>query len=230
DGTELDMTKDKNSEKALPMWENGTPTKLRDCGKACEITTGGRTKEAGYSPLKHRSTGSQGNEISTNVHLAGDDLGYKKTVQEHIRDAMYDKDPSKYGNEKPEVEKAMADYRALDKAKRNEFDEEYQLNRYARPELGEGIMGSNMGYDPDNPKTKYNASTGNWENVPWYNYHFATNVMEDGTDYIALEGLVKHSRWFFTMYGDEGQSFHDRRKKAIGGGEEVISTVVHPDR
>jgi hypothetical protein len=101
-------------------------------------------------------------------------------------------------------EDGWAKYHALPPDKRDAFDKEHGINKYATPEVGEAFaMDSSNEPNPKSP-------------TQW-NFHYAGVVMQDGQDTVTLENYAyrgaqtPNKNWVFQMYGplELGQSFHD---------------------
>jgi len=101
-------------------------------------------------------------------------------------------------------------YGRMKPADKDAFDKRTGINRYARPEVGEGFTMATGGEpDPLAPG-----------GLTW-NFHWAGVVMRDGEDVVTLENysvsrpMVQNDRWKFQMYGPAakaGQSFHEQHE------------------
>ena len=67
----------------------------------------------------------------------------------------------------------------------------------------------------------------------YWNFHYATNVLESGHDYITLESAAGWGArdWILFMYGPEskGQTFHEQHLGTGTHGNRATSLVVRPN-
>jgi hypothetical protein len=98
-----------------------------------------------------------------------------------------------------------------------------QVNEYAVPQVGEGIVTQRLGETVHGTvQDPYNARV---ENAPGeatlWRFHWGGVVASDGTDYITLENYARKSednlgdtgsdpRFYFQMYGSGAQSWHEQ--------------------
>jgi len=170
---------------------------LRDCGMANNLLLGMVPRERFYK--------------SKDGTLILETEDPNSTIQNYIQLLMQNEFPD--NADMSDEGKAYYAYKKLSKSEKIRVDEKYGLNTSARPDLGEGVT---------TVATEYEK-----ESASGYNFHFATNVMQsDSTgDYIALEGLVDNSIWYFSMYGTlKEQSFHEKVTDTVDGTD--VSVVV----
>ncbi|MGH9674010.1 MAG: hypothetical protein ACRD44_12585 [Bryobacteraceae bacterium] len=103
-------------------------------------------------------------------------------------------------------DEALAKYMAMSAGDRERFDRETGINRYSKPETGEGYTTSSGG-TPVGPKT--------------WNFHWGGVVMTSAEDRVVLENyavgdaLAQNTDWEFQMYGSaakRGQTFHEQHQ------------------
>lgn len=119
---------------------------------------------------------------------------------------------------------AYAKYAALSVAEKDAFDRKYRINKYAVPEVGQGLTVSTEkdmpGFAP--------ASGFTW------NFHYAATVLKSGHDYVTLESAAgwPPTAWIFFMYGPEskGQSFHEFQGGTATHGTKWSTFVVEPEK
>lgn len=104
-------------------------------------------------------------------------------------------------------------WEALSAPDRDAFEQKYGIGRYAVPEVGQGITIASL-YDTPG-WTPQPGVTG-----PTWNFHYATNILTSGSDYITLENYANHGagNWFYWMSGpaSKGQSFWDQHESQQG--------------
>jgi hypothetical protein len=197
---------------------------LNDCGKACGVIMGAdNTRKVLTS-----DTGDM------EMHTRYDAKPFDQMF-ELIFEIMKKEHPAKVEKETDPV-KVYDIYRALTPEERNAIDMKYKLNKYAAPETGQGITALPMKEYKGKEYHKYNAkkqggSGGGMVEADKYQFHFGTNIMTSGSDYITLEGLGGHDKWFFWMYGSkEGQSFFEEHGGGQYWGTPEQGAVVDDDR
>lgn len=120
---------------------------------------------------------------------------------------------------------ALKKYDDLTPAQKDQFDRKYGINKYAKPNVGQGIT---IGTESDMPGWTP-TSPNDW------NFHFAGVILSGGQDYVTLENYPGPGRtaasWFFWMYGPytKGQSFHDIHG-AYGHGNKYTTMVHQPEK
>ena len=121
-------------------------------------------------------------------------------------------------------EEAYARYAGLSSDERDAFDRKYGINKYAVPEVGQGLTVST---EKDMPGFAA-ASAFTW------NFHFAATVLKSGEDYVTLESAAgwPPEAWIFFMYGPErkGQSFHEFQGATATHGTKYSTFVVEPEK
>lgn len=120
---------------------------------------------------------------------------------------------------------ALKKYDDLSASKKDKFDKKYGINKYAKPQVGQGIAintESDMpGWTPTSPDD--------------WNFHFAGVILTGDPDYVTLENYPGPGRnassWFFWMYGpySKGQSFHNVHG-AYGHGDKYTTMVTQPEK
>ena len=166
--------------------------KLRDCGNANLLIMGAIREGEIMAKRVYKSKDGK-------ITVVTDDPN--QTMRFLIRKIMREEteDPKKR-QEYLDIDKAYEAYKKLGKEKER-IDKKYGLDAGAKPSLGQGVTTVATDYDP---------------NKDGYNFHFATNIMESGDDYMALEGLADHEIWYFSLYGSQkGQSFHERQDDVV---------------
>lgn len=114
-------------------------------------------------------------------------------------------------------------YKNLDPTARAKFDKKYGVNDQAVPKVGQGITTfSQFDYPGWKKVAGHEATT--------WNYHYATNILTSGNDYITLENYAGHgtTNWFVDMIGpaSKGQSFNEMHGGSDDFGTEWSSLVV----
>ncbi len=221
--TNQDMTKSENTEaKAYGIYNAETARikdntdlatlKFRDCGKANRLILGCIQEDKRLIARVYKSKDG-------NITL--DTVDPTQTIQNYIKKVMEAEFPTEsYSSPK----NAYEAYNRLNDTERSRVDEEYGLNVYARPTLGQGVTA----VDTNRHEKKMEAEANGTElSDAGFNYHFATNIMQsdDKGDYMALEGLANHEIWYFSMYGTQkGQSFHEQQIGTVG--DPQVSAIV----
>jgi hypothetical protein len=120
-------------------------------------------------------------------------------------------------------QEAYARYAALSESEKDAFDRKYGINKYAVPDVGQGLTVSTEkdmpGFAP--------ASGFTW------NFHYAATVLRSGSDYITLESAAGWGpdEWIFFMYGpaSKKQSFHEFQGGTGTHGTKFTTLVVEPE-
>jgi hypothetical protein len=104
-------------------------------------------------------------------------------------------------------------YSAMTPAERAAFTTKYGINEQAVPKVGQGITTFSQ-FDTPGWAAKPGHSSDTW------NFHYATNILTSGNDYLTLENYAGHgvTNWFLDMIGpaSKGQSFDETH----GGGDQ----------
>jgi len=161
--------------------------KLRDCGNANKLIMGAiREGEIMAKRVYKDKNGS--------ISIQTEDPN--QTIGKFIK-LVFVKEYSKSYS----LKEALEVYRKLEPDEKKRLDKKYGLDAGAKPSLGQGVTTVATDHDSDDGG---------------YNFHFATNIMESGGDYMALEGLADHEVWYFSLYGSQkGQSFHERQEDVV---------------
>ncbi|MEO1208790.1 MAG: DUF4157 domain-containing protein [Cyanobacteria bacterium J06638_20] len=121
---------------------------------------------------------------------------------------------------------AYAAYASLSPSEQDAFDRKYGINKYAVPEVGQGLTVST---ETDMPGFEFVPGH---EDDTW-NFHYAAAVLSSGHDYITLENAAgwATTNWIFFMYGPEskGQSFHEFQGATDTHGTKYSTFVVEPE-
>lgn len=119
---------------------------------------------------------------------------------------------------------ALDKWQALTDAQRDALSRKYGINQYAAPKVGQGVT---IGTEYDMPGYKRGPRP-----EEEFNFHFALNLMQSGTDYVSLEDFAgSEVPYYFNMYGpaSKAQSFADEDINAGAvGNRSTAMVVVHP--
>lgn len=227
------------------MMMNNNKHTMDDCGYACEmitgsmqVTEGDKTKtgdealDKGTSYMRYLVSG--GSMAGVIVHEYYDtESGMAGFIQKIMLNEAAYKDDKKVQASPLD---AYTKYLGLSSTDRDALDKKYGLNKYARPTLGGGITIVNP-YHAGRKKENQQVAKKN-EGLPaqfrtqlpyrdlGVNYHYASNIMDSGSDYMVFEAYVTHENWYFYMYGeDAGQTFFDNSKDAV---HDATSGLVSP--
>lgn len=135
-------------------------------------------------------------------------------------------------------EEAHEIYNALSEKKRSAYAKEFDINQFARPQVGEGIEALRAG--KSTAKKDARSATG-------FPMHFAPVVARSGDDYVALENFAKNAAerapgdtikasqaWYYRMYGvetsKEDQSYYGQHAEeaSIGARSGLVSLTNRP--
>jgi hypothetical protein len=146
--------------------------------------------------------------------------GGDPTTPEEWAEELFKKE---FGADLTRVE-AYEAYASLSPSEQDAFDRKYGINKYAVPEVGQGLT---ISTEKDMPGFS-TASDFTW------NFHYAAAVLSSGHDYITLENAAgwATTNWIFFMYGPEskGQSFHEFQGATDTHGTKYSTFVVEPEK
>lgn len=96
-------------------------------------------------------------------------------------------------------------YKDLDATARAQFDKKYGVNDQAVPKVGQGITTFSQFDYPGWQKIPGSAFT--------WNFHYATNILTSGSDYLTLENYAGHgtTNWFMDMIGPASKGSRSTR-------------------
>jgi hypothetical protein len=184
----------------------GTTELTDDCGTAMHETMGSQNHgDEGRAAIKH---GRNEAYTSQRAYHGGYGGAPNNTTPELWFQEILAKE---FGAGKTPAE-LYALYEGLDAVARARFDKKYGVNDQAVPKVGQGITTFSQFDYPGWQKVPGSAFT--------WNFHYATNILTSGSDYITLENYAGHGKtnWFMDMIGpaSKGQSFNETH----GGGDQ----------
>ena len=182
-----------------------------DCGSACKEVMGSPAGGKDVSVMKSGNSETYG---SPKDYHGGD-----PTTPEEWTEEVYKKEFGAGLNRSDLYKK----YAALSPAEKDKFDRKYGRNKYARPEVGQGIT---ISTEKDAPGS-HNVSGFTW------NFHYAAAVISSGVDYVTLENAAgwKATGWIFFMYGpaSKAQSFLEEQAATLTHGSAPSAAVVESE-
>jgi len=185
-----------------------------DCGAACKQVTG--SPEAGKDVAVMK-----GDKIET-YGSPKDYHGDDPTTPEEWTEEVYKKEFGAGLSRKDAYKK----YAALSPADKDKFDRKYGRNKYARPEVGQGIT---ISTEKDAPGSHNVAPPGHT-----WNFHYAAAIMSSGSDYITLENAAGWATtgWIMYMYGpaSKGQTFLEVQAATLTHGSDPSAVVVESEK
>ncbi|RDD81386.1 DUF4157 domain-containing protein [Dyella tabacisoli] len=191
----------------------GGPLELAsDCGSACKQVTGSPSSGKDVSVMKGDKSETYG---SPKDYHGGD-----PTTPEEWTEEVYKKE---FGAGLSRQD-AYNKYAALSATDKDKFDRKYGRNKYARPEVGQGIT---ISTEKDAPGS-HDVSSFTW------NFHYAAAVMSSGSDYITLENAAGWATtgWIFFMYGpvSKAQTFLEQQAATLTHGSDPSAVVVESEK
>jgi hypothetical protein len=183
-----------------------------DCGSACKEVMGSSASGKDVSVMKSGNSETYG---SPKAYHGGD-----PTTPEEWTEELYKKE---FGAGLSRLD-AYKKYAALSPADKDKLDRKYGRNKYARPEVGQGIT---ISTEKDAPGS-HDVSSFTW------NFHYAAAVMSSGVDYVTLENAAgwKKTGWIFFMYGpaSKAQTFLEEQAATLTHGSDPSAAVVEPEK
>jgi hypothetical protein len=182
----------------------------QDCGSAAKQVMGSPGAAKDVAVLKSGAT--------ERYTQARDYHGGDPTTPEEFSEEVYKKE---FGSGLTRA-KAYEKYAALSATEKDKFDKKYGINKYARPNVGQGLTVST---EKDMPGFK-EVSGFTW------NFHYAAVVLTSASDYVTLENAAGWAAtdWIFYMYGpaSKKQSFHEFHGATQTHGSDWTTLVVEP--
>ncbi len=136
-------------------------------------------------------------------------------------------------------EEAQAVYNQLPESKRRRYAQQFGINQFARPEVGEGIEAIRAQSDTKKQANRDRGAT----SATGFPMHFAPVVARSGDDYVTMESVATSSdravaiastTWFYRMYGRaryrDDQSYYGQHaaEASIGDRDEILGLTNRP--
>jgi hypothetical protein len=171
----------------------------------------GTTQEYTSSSEYHSDDNSSDGIVSTTEKLSGE-------IYIRIFEREFKKTLSRVN--------AVKEWDKLSVVEKDRLSKKYGINKYAAPEVGQGITIGSERDMPGGDVKKSGTGTG-------YNFHFGLALLSSGYDYITLEDYDSSGvKYYFDMYGpaSKKQSWAEADSNTNALGAKTTTMVVdHPE-